>query len=71
MGEDRIMSLLQESLSVAVKTGAMRPEDTRRVIVDTTVQPKNIDPPPLKWSDLRYVLWHQGGSEHAKEEAYA
>ena len=42
MGEDRIMSLLQESLSVAVKTGAMRPEDTRRVIVDTTVQPKNI-----------------------------
>jgi site-specific DNA recombinase len=30
-----------------------------------------LDPPPLKWSDLRYVLWHQGGSEHAKEEAYA
>ncbi len=27
---------------MAVKTGAMRPEDTRRVIVDTTVQPKNI-----------------------------
>jgi IS5 family transposase len=42
MGEERIMSLLQESLSVAVKIGAMRPEDTRRVIVDTTVQPKNI-----------------------------
>ena len=40
MGEERIISLLQESLSVAVKTGAMRPEDTRRVIVDTTVQPK-------------------------------
>ena len=19
------------------------------------------DPPPLKWSDLKYVLWHQGG----------
>ena len=29
------------------------------------------DPPPLKWSDLKYVLWHQGGSEHAKEEAHA
>lgn len=42
MGEERIMSLLQESLSVAVKTKAMRPEVTRRVIVDTTVQPKNI-----------------------------
>lgn len=42
MGEERIASLLQESLSVAVKTGAMRPSDTRRVIVDTTVQPKNV-----------------------------
>ena len=42
VGEERIMSLLRESLSVAVKTGAMRPEDTRRVIVDTTVQPGNI-----------------------------
>jgi IS5 family transposase len=27
---------------VAVKTGAMKPQDTRRVIVDTTVQPKNV-----------------------------
>jgi transposase, IS5 family len=42
MGEDRIAVLLQESLSVAVKTGAMAPEDTRRVIADTTVQPKNV-----------------------------
>jgi IS5 family transposase len=42
MVEERIMSLRQESLSAAVKTGAMRPEDTRPVIVDTTVQPKNI-----------------------------
>ena len=31
----------------------------------------DFDPPPLKWSDLKYVLWHQGGSEHAKEEAHA
>ena len=30
-----------------------------------------LDPPPLKWSDLKYVLWHQGGSEHAKEETHA
>jgi hypothetical protein len=29
------------------------------------------DPPQLKWSDLNYVSWHQGGSEHAKEEAHA
>ena len=42
MGEERIAALLQESLSVAVKTGAMKPQDTRRVIVDTTVQSKNV-----------------------------
>ncbi|ESZ58254.1 transposase [Mesorhizobium sp. L103C119B0] len=42
MGEERIMALLQESLSLAVKTGAMKPADTRQVIVDTTVQPKNV-----------------------------
>jgi transposase, IS5 family len=42
MGEERIAALLQESLSVAIKTGAMKPQDTRRVIVDTTVQPKNV-----------------------------
>jgi hypothetical protein len=42
MGEERIAALLQESLAVAVKTDAMKPQDTRRVIVDTTVQPKNV-----------------------------
>jgi len=42
MGEERIEALLQESLAVAMKTGAMKPQDTRRVIVDTTVQPKNV-----------------------------
>lgn len=42
MGEERIATLLQESLNVALKTGAMKPQDTRRVIVDTTVQPKNV-----------------------------
>ena len=42
MGEERTAALLQESLSVAVRTGAMKPQDTRRVIVDTTVQPKNV-----------------------------
>jgi IS5 family transposase len=42
MGEERIASLLQESLHVAVSSGAMKPSDTRRVIVDTTVQPKNV-----------------------------
>jgi transposase, IS5 family len=42
MGEERLEALLQESLAVATRTGAMKPADLSRVIVDTTVQPKNI-----------------------------
>jgi IS5 family transposase len=42
MSEERLQALLQESLAVATKTGAMKPGDLARVIVDTTVQPKNI-----------------------------
>lgn len=42
MGEERMTALLQESLAVAVRTGAMKPADTRQVIIDTTVQPKNV-----------------------------
>jgi transposase, IS5 family len=34
--------LLQESLSVAAKTEAIKPSDLNRIIVDTTVQPKNV-----------------------------
>ena len=42
MGEDKLSALIQESLSVATKTEAMKPSDLSRVIVDTTVQPKNV-----------------------------
>jgi len=42
MGEEKLLALLQESLSVAAKTGALKPSDLSRVIVDTTVQPKNV-----------------------------
>ena len=42
MGEEKIVALIQESLNVAVRTGAARPQDFTRVIVDTTVQPKNV-----------------------------
>jgi len=42
MGEERLQALLQESLSVAAKTEAIKPCDLNRVIVDTTVQPKNV-----------------------------
>ena len=42
MGEERFEALLQESLAVATRAGAIKPSDLNRVIVDTTVQPKNI-----------------------------
>lgn len=40
MGEDKIVALIQESLNIATRTGAARPADFTRIIVDTTVQPK-------------------------------
>jgi IS5 family transposase len=42
MGEEKLEALLQESLAVASKTEAIKPADLNRVIVDTTVQPKNV-----------------------------
>jgi len=42
MGEDRLVALIQESLSVATRTGAAKPSDFSRIIVDTAVQPKNV-----------------------------
>ena len=42
MGEERLQALLQESLSVATETKAIKPSDLNRIIVDTTVQPKNV-----------------------------
>ena len=42
MGEERLQALIQESLSVATKTKAIKPSELSRVIVDTTVQPKNV-----------------------------
>ena len=42
MGEERLQALLQESLAVAVKTGAAKPADFTRAVVDTTVQEKDV-----------------------------
>src|SRR6266700_944752 len=42
MGEERLQALIQESLSVATKTKAIKPSELSRVIVDTTVQTKNV-----------------------------
>jgi len=45
MGEEKLAALLQESLSVAHKTGALSTKDLERVAVDTTVQPKAVAHP--------------------------
>ena len=45
LGEDELAALLQESLAVAHRTGALKPKDLERVAVDTTVQEKAIAHP--------------------------
>ena len=42
MGEEKLAALIQESLSVATRTGAAKPADFSKVIVDTPVQPKAV-----------------------------
>jgi hypothetical protein len=42
MGDAKLTALIQESLSVATRTEAMKPKDLARVVVDTTVQPKAV-----------------------------
>jgi transposase, IS5 family len=42
MGEEKLTALLQESLSVATRTGAAKPSDFTKAIVDTTVQEKAV-----------------------------
>ena len=45
MGEERLNALIQESLAVAAKTKALKPSELTAVVVDTTVQPKNVAHP--------------------------
>jgi len=45
LGEEQLVGLIQESLSVAHKTGAIESKDLERVVVDTTVQPKAVAHP--------------------------
>jgi len=51
LGEEQLAALIQESLAVAHKTGALATKDLERVAVDTTVQPKAIAHP----SDARLM----------------
>src|SRR5882672_10308432 len=48
MGEERLQALLQESLAVATRTGAMKPGDLARVIVDTYASGQH--PRQARWS---------------------
>jgi transposase, IS5 family len=45
LGENELAALVQESLAVAHKTGALGTRDLERVVVDTTVQPKAVAHP--------------------------
>lgn len=45
LGEEALLALLQESLAVAHRTGAIEGKDLERVVVDTTVQEKAIAHP--------------------------
>ena len=42
MGEEKLVALIQESLNTATRTGAAKPSDFSKAIVDTTVQPKAV-----------------------------
>jgi transposase, IS5 family len=42
MGEEKLIALLQESLATATRSGAAKPADFAKVIIDTTVQPKAV-----------------------------
>ena len=56
VGEEPLAALIQESLSVAHKTGALATRDLERVVVDTTVQPKAIEA-LLWWVCQGYRAW--------------
>jgi transposase, IS5 family len=42
MGEEKLLAFIQESLAVAARSGALKPSDLCRVVIDTTVQPKAV-----------------------------
>ena len=57
MGEERLQALVQESLSVATRTKAIKPSELSRVIVDATIQPKNVMFPTDAILRLSQRLW--------------
>ena len=58
------MTLLQKSLRIAARTGALRPSDFAPLLVDRTEQPKTLMGPiasvPLGWVAWQQTPWlHQ------------
>ena len=63
LGEEQLVALIQESLSVAHKTGALATSDLERVVVDTTVQPKAIaHPTDARLCIGRWTSWSSSPS---------
>jgi Transposase domain (DUF772) len=73
MGEEKLVSLIQESLATATRTRAARPSDFSRVIVDTTVQPKAVafptDPKLMHRASERLVRLGGLFLDHSREAA--
>ena len=65
LGEEQLAALLQESLSVAHRTGALATKDLERVVVDTTVQPKNVTfPTDVKLTHKAIVMLGRLARKH-------
>ncbi|MGY4281762.1 hypothetical protein ACVWXO_000982 [Bradyrhizobium sp. LM2.7] len=47
-GQEQLVALIQESLWVAHKTGAIGAKDLERVVFDTTVQPRPLPIRPTR-----------------------
>ena len=65
LGEETLAALIQESLSVAHRTGALRTKDLERVVVDTTVQPKAVTfPTDVKLTHKAIVMLGKMARRH-------
>ncbi len=65
LGEEHLVALIQESLAVAHRTGALATRDLERVVVDTTVQPKNVAfPTDVKLTHKAIVMLGRHARKH-------
>ena len=69
LGEEQLVALIQESMSVAYKTGALATRDLERVVIDTTVQPKAIRIRPMRGSAIAH--WKNWSISRAPRRAIA